>query len=183
MPVRVEKLVAREGAYGMIFHLTEQEWNDLDNNIKIIDKWNKEVSTFVQELTKELSEEFSQVIKVTTRAFKTIYEEVGMERCTPRNYLSYEVVEVSGSTEAEKYLLGKHQDLEELRETIIQDFYVRRAKKAEPTGDGTSGENSISRDGGEPRKSRLERYTQKVCEGVDVLQPTKRRARGNIIQE
>lgn len=183
MPVRVEKLVAREGAYGMIFHLTEQQWSDLDNSIKIIDEWNKEVSTFVQELAKELSEEFNQVIKVTARAFKTIYEEVGMERCTPRNYLSYEVVEVSGTSENEKYLLGKHQDLVELRETIIQDFYVRRAKKAEPRGDGTGGENPTDWDGGKPRKSRLERYAQKVCESVDVLQSSKRRARGNTIQE
>jgi len=182
MPVREEKLIERDGLGGKKFALTQEQWNELDNRVFKTVERNKEVVTFVEELSEELSKTFNQIVKVGCRAFRSIHEHSdGSDKVSSRSYLSMEVVSVDDAGKTENYYLDTHPDLGELRETIIQDLYVRRARKQKEGGDGESSSDTVEGDGGEPRKSRLEKYTEKICESVDVIQSAKRRTRGNSI--
>lgn len=181
MPVRQDPIIWKTHYGNKQVGLTQKEWDELAKRVEVCDKWNIEVKKFCTELEEELANTFGEKIQVSGRAFRSTHEHTASQKIEPRNYLSFEVVEVKLSSKELIYYLGDHQDLTELKETITNDVYVSRTRT--DSKDGGSGENATSGDGRKPRQTRLERYTEKVCESLAIFQPEQRSTRGNSIRE
>lgn len=181
MPVRQDPIIWKTHYGNKQVGLTQKEWDELDKRVALCDKWNIEVKKFCAELEEELTNIYGEKLQVSGRSFKSIYEHTTSQKIEPRNYLSFEVVEVKFSSKELSYYLGDHKDLTELKETITNDVYVSRTKSDRE--DGGSGENATSGDGRKPRQTRLERYAEKVCESLTIFQPEQRSTRGNSIRE
>lgn len=156
MPVRVDpdlELITREYGQGKTLTRTKVEWEESDARILELDTWNKEVDEFLKDLKDELFDKFEYDFKLKARAFRNLSEDAGSEKFTPRQYLGYEVLTYTDTSKEEKYLFSNYKSFKDLKETLIQDIYVKRTSKEQPTGtDGGCGGETPIVDGGEHRE-------------------------------
>lgn len=128
MPVRPDEKVETEtrnfGAHGN-FTYPKWKWEEIANNTMRIEEWNSVVKEYVPELEDRLNKTFELPVVAKVESYNKLDDNLDNEAVKPRNYLSYEILFVTIGAVQEKYYFGMFPDLEELTETIVQDYVIK----------------------------------------------------------
>ena len=128
MPVRVNlkaEPITRERIKGNPVTLPKAVWDNIDETVGKCEEWNAQILGFISNIKKDLDTRGVVDVEIEPKRLKSPSDEpLLMVKITPRNYLSYEAIQITQGTKTVKYYFGNFASLEKVR-NLIEEFLIK----------------------------------------------------------